>query len=183
MGCDSVCLTALRRSFNFNPRTHVGCDLIKLSLKICNYNFNPRTHVGCDFLSMWTLSQRRYFNPRTHVGCDRTSPPPWTPGRNFNPRTHVGCDQDHRRARPVAGISIHAPTWGATSTLFFCRPPDLFQSTHPRGVRHPSRRWRRGLGYFNPRTHVGCDVSWFKKSFTLLIFQSTHPRGVRRRNF
>ena len=34
-----------------------------------------------------------------------------------------------------------------------------FQSTHPRGVRrHPSSQGRRGLGRFNPRTRVGCDV-------------------------
>ena len=42
----------------------------------------------------------------------------------------------------MLGISIHAPTWGATSKIhsyFF------------------------GLKYFNPRTHVGCDVELLKK--------------------
>ena len=63
--------------------------------------------------------------------------------------------------RPVEGIiSIHAPTWGAT------------------------QRWipqRRRQGYFNPRTHVGCDSEQKERSIGRLLFQSTHPRGVRLR--
>ena len=79
-------------------------------------------------------------------------------------------------------ISIHAPTWGATSILFIFYLFKRFQSTHPRGVRpltatdnlaelkfqstHP-RGVRRmpftgeqiELMNFNPRTHVGCDIA------------------------
>ena len=82
----------------------------------------------------------------------------WKVFCDFNPRTHVGCDQravlaagkivqfqsTHPRGVRLMGteiikeieISIHAPTWGATTM-----PPYLaehyaeFQSTHPRGVR------------------------------------------------
>ena len=54
----------------------------------------------------------------------------------FNPRTHVGCD--------LKDVSLKA-------TVF------VFQSTHPRGVRHKTERGRPGEGCFNPRTHVGCD--------------------------
>ena len=33
----------------------------------------------------------------------------------FNPRTHMGCDCPHHFASiSIRGISIHAPTWGAT---------------------------------------------------------------------
>ena len=58
----------------------------------------------------------------------------------------------------VTGISIHAPTWGATQDspavyLSFHR----FQSTHPRGVR--------------PKVINKVPVQ--------IPFQSTHPRGVR----
>ena len=79
---------------------------------------------------------------------------------DFNPRTHVGCDIDAwhvcwpscvfqsthpRGVRPLRPdgvlpkriISIHAPTWGATSAASRC-----------------SRSGRN----FNPRTHVGCDL-------------------------
>ena len=56
---------------------------------------------------------------------------------NFNPRTHEGCD----------------------SFLRFLRfPNDLFQSTHPRGVRPGGILNLRHLSKnFNPRTHEGCD--------------------------
>ncbi|MGZ7236658.1 hypothetical protein ACXWOK_10710, partial [Streptococcus pyogenes] len=53
----------------------------------------------------------------------------------------------------------HAPMWGATLGK--------------------NKRVRRIL-YFNPRTHVGCDIQMrtIKKAGSL--FQSTHPCGVRR---
>ena len=60
------------------------------------------------------------------------------------------------------------------------RYPNLFQSTHPRGVRldngeHMDAR----SGYFNPRTRVGCDAKLVSAKEQLRPFQSTHPRGVR----
>ena len=36
------------------------------------------------------------------------------PIKYFNPRTHVGCDQVFGERPHNFGISIHAPTWGAT---------------------------------------------------------------------
>ena len=128
------------------------------------------------------------LNPRTHVGCD--APIPRTPraGRYFNPRTHVGCDCAVRLLYCTRSISIHAPTWGATLSSRRMCPLVLFQSTHPRGVRHKNRA--RGGGdnpisihaptwgatrskkrrlcarlHFNPRTHVGCDFICFSSSF------------------
>ena len=78
----------------------------------------------------------------------------------FNPRTRVGCD----RRGPVqgyraAGVSIHAPAWGATVCCL---------------------AGERGWQCFNPRTRVGCDrpnADWEGREYG---FQSTHPRGVRR---
>ena len=59
------------------------------------------------------------FNPRTRVGCD-TDPraPALTEVQRFNPRTRVGCD----------GIKTGMMNTGG-----------MFQSTHPRGVRHQLR--------------------------------------------
>ena len=77
-------------------------------------------------------------------------------------------------------VSIHAPTWGATSgsdetvDLLLCFNPrthvgcdlldmavgqvvEVFQSTHPRGVRPEAAEGRTWKPCFNPRTHVGCD--------------------------
>ena len=78
-------------------------------------------------------------------------------------------------------ISIHAPTWGATTfaIALFCLVP--FQSTHPRGVR---RRAEHGIpGAAEISIHAptwGATVG--KDDYgEFTEFQSTHPRGVRRR--
>ena len=99
------------------------------------------------------------FNPRAHVGRDTTAPAPTTPARCFNPRAHVGRDKlisaltrpefSFQSTRPrgarqmdifsigrPACVSIHAPTWGATTST-------------------ASLRCRTTS--FNPRAHVGRD--------------------------
>ena len=100
---------------------------------------------------------------------------------SFNPRTHMGCDDKDGGGHVVCGVSIHAPTWGATRLFseversFFvsihaptwgatisptaARLSDEFQSTHPHGVRLYARGYRSFSQSFNPRTHMGCDFS------------------------
>ena len=99
-------------------------------------------------------------------------------------------------------ISIHAPTWGATtlfsSSSFFSS--DFNPRTHV-GCDFLFTYFVNSLRNFNPRTHVGCDVSLFFINQTcqnfnprthvgcdenallavwvIHTFQSTHPRGVR----
>ena len=90
---------------------------------------------------------------RCYAGPDRLDP------AYFNPRTRVGCDcilQQPDRAAQM--ISIHAPAWGATQTSKKLQGLNLFQSTHPRGVRPKREMQRYFLCNFNPRTRVGCDV-------------------------
>ena len=80
----------------------------------------------------------RSFNPRAHVGRDashgnrrRTREP------GFNPRAHVGRDAVRLDVGGGGrGVSIHAPTWGATSSSANRRSP---------------------RSCFNPRAHVGRD--------------------------
>ena len=57
-----------------------------------------------------------------------------------------------------AGVSIHAPAWGATWPAWRC------------GSRSRC---------FNPRTRVGCDAAGGELGVFGDLFQSTHPRGVR----
>ena len=124
-----------------------------------------------------------YFNPRTHVGCDLRRRIIRLDSINFNPRTHVECDDNNIRGSKTMLISIHAPTWGATRPLDERIAEFIFQSTHPRGVRHHNAildgymsRFQsthpRGVRLtttpmtsppsdFNPRTHVGCDLQKF----------------------
>ena len=144
-------------------------------------NFNPRTHVGCDGQLMKGFASTGEFqstHPRgVRPGC---TPRPLRPCY-FNPRTHVGCDQKVSDPSIIQIISIHAPTWGATSMpMSMCRARmisihaptwgatlnemrelafDEFQSTHPRGVRLEINGNNRKQPNFNPRTHVGCDAS------------------------
>ena len=91
----------------------------------------------------------------------------------------MGCDPALDLQPYTSSVSIHAPTWGATSR--WVRPARVFrfQSTHPRGVRLVELFPIAPNHSFNPRTHVGCDLSKHRGSY-FLKFQSTHPRGVRR---
>ena len=76
------------------------------------------------------------FNPRTREGCDSYSASTDCFSKNFNPRTREGCDFAYSCASLAATV---------------------FQSTHPRRVRHLRQCQRKTLGRF----------------------QSTHPRRVR----
>ena len=77
-------------------------------------------------------------------------------------------------------ISIHAPAWGATPAYSIPTLGDIFQSTHPRGVRQ-GRRSRGGGGERFQSTHPRGvrHANGAKVNTGFLTFQSTHPRGVR----
>ncbi len=139
----------------------------------------------------------------------------------FNPRAHAGrdvrrcCINPHKRfqsTRPRGarhslpgemakwGVSIHAPTRGATKLPPRTSPATTFQSTRPRGARlwlchrfHKSPTFQstrpRGarllesgpalvIKCFNPRAHAGRDNDG-RTSNGYSMFQSTRPRGAR----
>ena len=77
----------------------------------------------------------------------------------FNPRTHAGCDAMISQLMPYyGGVSIHAPTRGATSES--ATAADSFEvSIHAptRGATNFDRMQARNDISFNPRTHAGCD--------------------------
>ena len=76
----------------------------------------------------------------------------------FNSRTREGCDEEGIVVLVVGGIvSIHAPGRGATVSDVGLRERDVFQFTHPGGVRRSSTR----------------------QYPTQERFQFTHPGGVR----
>ena len=75
----------------------------------------------------------------------------------FNPRTHMGCDVALLIGGRAVLVSIHAPTWGATSSSVSSITRAGFQSTHPHGVRRACRPPVPFSKSFNPRTHMGCD--------------------------
>ena len=137
----------------------MGCDGSILMIVLIFRTFQSTHPRGVRHRRVAEQTYTNYFNPRTHVGCDPLIFTIVLYISNFNPRTHVGCDGSKYGSPQGVGISIHAPTWGATRGKISSRCNPKFQSTHPRGV----RRYRP--------TALSVMVS----------FQSTHPRGVRLR--
>ena len=157
----------------------MGCDFIRQALGAEKSGFNPRTHMGCDCqighgrnIGDWFQSTHPH-GVRRHKGGGAVAL-----RYGFNPRTHMGCDGFSNANSGISLVSIHAPTWGATSNA-------------------PATLTVTG---FNPRTHMGCDnmsggllvagavsihaPTWGATSMSLLSvpcwkFQSTHPHGVR----
>ena len=85
-----------------------------------------------------------------------------------------------RLSAVAAGVSIHAPTWGATRARRISIRCSMFQSTRPRGARpQPAADGvhRDRFQSTRPRgaRHVGVECA-----HRLCVFQSTRPRGARR---
>ena len=77
-------------------------------------------------------------------------------------------------------ISIHAPTWGATFKIPRSHVRRvLFQSTHPHGVRRNAIKylWRWQHISIHAPTWGATKFSWSQSRCDQ--FQSTHPHGVR----
>ena len=162
VGCDGNRCAVARPSRCFNPRTRVGCDTCAAVSVGWLAGFNPRTRVGCDQPRLTSSTIRRSFNPRTRVGCDN----PFVrdkSGRLMFQSTHPRGvrRRDMRFIICESNVSIHAPAWGATSLTIDNRivlngfnprtrvgcdmiplnnatETQMFQSTHPRGVRQDS---------------------------------------------
>ena len=145
VGCDPFELAAQPRWWIcFNPRTRVGCD-VRCNMAVCfasnvsihapawgatrtsiscsaeGVSFNPRTRVGCDSIRSPSRSRSRSFNPRTRVGCDaRTSRRCLRPCSGFQSTHPRGVRPDHHTGHRSRGrVSIHAPAWGATVSMFY----------------------------------------------------------------
>ena len=153
-------------NFYFNPRSHEGSDhypfLLKLprshisihaptrgatfsatqTIQIVS-NFNPRSHEGSDSSNLSLSKIGSYFNPRSHEGSDIRHCGHLLEYPHFNPRSHEGSDSLLNFSIVSAkGISIHAPTRGAT----------IFS-----GAACADRE------YFNPRSHEGSDSNFRQK--------------------
>ena len=119
------------------------------------------------------------FNPRTHTGCDVTTLLNWASNYSFNPRTHTGCDRDAHGRDALRGVSIHAPTRGATwQRRHRCRTTQVSIHAPTRGATNNDP-----MVYLSPRfqsTHPHGVRQMLKiKTKKLSEFQSTHPHGVR----
>ena len=164
----------------FNPRTRVGCDMV-LSCALQSQGFQS-THprgVRLRFCRNAFLHSRfqsthprgvrpfllrnlfRRFNISIHApawGATLPDLPNAYPILHFNPRTRVGCDGlDHR--------------------IINCG--QLFQSTHPRGVRLFLFRSKSFPDIISIHAPAWGATNQPGKNIRSDLFQSTHPRGVR----
>ena len=119
---------------------------------------------GATAYQSWRRNRIRHFNPRSHEGSDDNSNITSRLSLHFNPRSHEGSDPCPIAKRGEVGISIHAPTKGAT---YMVTGGDLFDgiSIHaPTKGATKQRRWNDGVSVdFNPRSHEGSD---FRQSNT-----------------
>ena len=101
------------------------------------WSFNPRSHAGSDAMHNVFFYEYRSFNPRSHAGSDdHTGKYPGSVVGSFNPRSHAGSDVKLHMFPASTGVSIHAPTQGATAAEPKRDPaPIRFQSTLPRRER------------------------------------------------
>ena len=143
----------------FNPRTHTGCDLLGKVLTTRLYSFQSAHPHGVRLRYDLTPQNVCSFNPRTHTGCDafRTS----SKGKSCMVSIHAptrGATMTIFTKTINRYVSIHAPTRGATTSTLLKMVKYMFQSTHPHGVRHNLGSFLEKIKSFNPRTHTGCDL-------------------------
>ncbi len=105
----------------FNPRTRVGCDQMLLSKARRDDSVSIHAPAwGATAAGQCRWGRWRCFNPRTRVGCDRASCCIWPSCSRFQSTHPRGV---RRRADYSyfcrATVSIHAPAWGATVSMFY----------------------------------------------------------------
>jgi len=158
-----------------------GATRRRWAIRPCTTRSNPRTPAGCDETNSGQEIALSMFQS-THPRGVRQEP-----GRDRSSLRAVPIHAPPRGATLTVGISkrellvpIHAPPRGAT----LCNHSEflgaMFQSTHPRGVRHAvGTLYRPGEGVPIHAPPRGATSSRSMAQWRI-EFQSTHPRGVRR---
>ena len=189
----------------FNPRTRVGCDsmasyrpsMIFLFQSTHPRGVRPMRQATSDkedamFQSTHPRGVRRTrrrrqsrlsqcFNPRTRVGCD--SPPT---NRIFAAQEFQSTHPRGVRLAALLGlsirvtVSIHAPAWGATTSIWQARnsrPVSIHAPAWGATCRHVRQRACLRVSIHAPAW--GATPAQPAAGTTAGRFQSTHPRGVR----
>ena len=170
--------TKLKGVRGFNPRTHTGCDGSKSptdELKKVSIHAPTRGATNANY----NLKRERLFQSTHPHGVRHSSKRGSIIQSSFNPRTHTGCDMQESKGFILQGVSIHAPTRGATAACTDTTTTDQFQSTHPHGVRLRNTLVSYWTIKFQSTHPHGVRLALRPLSFTVFMFQSTHPHGVR----
>ena len=120
--------------FSFNSRTRKGCDGGALMLKAFSEVSIHAPARGAIFF-MKEMHEKFMFQFTHPQGVRLAYTPTSNMWYSFNSRTRKGCDGKFLDVFRVAGVSIHAPARGAMNLRSIPVRIDLFQFTHPQGVR------------------------------------------------
>jgi len=133
----------------FNPRAHAGRDSAYTSIATTRAMFQSTRPRGARRIPRTTSTQSPLFQSTRPRGARRLAVDQFVPhiGVSIHAPTR-GATRENVDAEQPAQVSIHAPTRGATPTRLPCMGKSLFQSTRPRGARRIA-----GL-ILNPRINV-----------------------------
>ena len=171
-------LTLRRR---FNSRAHGGRDFRTSSAVFCAtcVSIHAPTGGATNYVDDYKIVDMFQFTrPR---GARQPSKSAQVLRSAFQSTRPRGARQLIAEAnRIMYGVSIHAPTGGATTTRAWPCPNMRFQFTRPRGARQ-AVLVGDGLGQrFNSRAHGGRDHYGRGGALGGVSFQFTRPRGARR---
>ena len=144
--------------------------------------FNPRTRVGCDCRACRFVGASNGFQSTHPRGVRRGYDTDRREEVSWFQSTHPRGVRPGERAfpGPRAGVSIHAPAWGATSaTHVLSNVAEVSIHAPAWGATAYMAAFIAIKRCFNPRTRVGCDNAVHIPISSNVGFQSTHPRGVR----
>ena len=152
---------------SFNPRTRVGCD--KPHRRPLAGSVFQSTHPCGVRLANLIMHQVGDVSIHAPVWGATQRPTPSPPNSWVSIHAPVwGATGSWGRNYTKDDVSIHAPVWGATPLAPLPNTIQMFQSTHPCGVRHSCQMYFLTTRCFNPRTRVGCDGSAFCSFGTFL---------------
>ena len=164
--------------WSFNPRAHVGRDSSCLSHRFSDM-FQSTRPRGARHKCRYLGKGQDSFNPRAHVGRDLSFFCGNTSLLEFQSTRPRGARPNSKSERKRPSMFQSTRPRGARhhisgSSKLYC----TFQSTRPRGARRSKVYVTTQIESFNPRAHVGRDITFYGggKSF---MFQSTRPRGAR----
>ena len=100
---------------------------------------------------------------------------------SFNPRAYAGRDSTVRHTHSGNGVSIHAPTRGATLLPHHCYVSICFNPRAHAGRDSTVRHTHSGNGVSIHAPTRGATAMLYGEGKYATRFQSTRPRGARRR--
>ena len=131
---------ALSKICYFNPRSYKRSDVRPELPEPFPCYFNPRSYKRSDLNLCCIINCYKYFNPRSYKRSDCEETSNSFHDDYFNPRSYKRSDNTSFKKLINSTISIHAPTRGATASVFLASSiRSLFQSTLLQEERLPSR--------------------------------------------